>query len=382
VDQFYPPMEHFRARCFDRITFKFKGVTADDLKHLSSRIKMDSSPGPTWNSLGCRENKDVFESHPNLLLGIINEKIRLRLSLTIDDCKIATPVELFSSGVADPVKCFIKKEATKISKGDRKRIINNPPLDELLIELLLYGEVMLHEVANWENIPSKPGMGLDPFGLEGLRASVPDEFIELNSESKSSDVSGWDWGARLWLALMGVESLRREMGVPIGSDFHHLMIIGEYLSFRKIILLSDGSAITMDGDVGLTTGRILTACLNSRMRFILAVLCGALYAITMGDDCREWVRFWSVRLENYLAYGFRVEAAELPPDVEFEFCSMHFLYNGHYYNLNHEKQFYNLLTKKPDLVLANQFQYELRYNPELPDYIAFLSETEWAPMFA
>jgi hypothetical protein len=358
----------------------FVPVTMEQLtQKVFPHIKKDSHPGVLFHALGCGNNAEVMDKYPVMLLEILN--IRLAALSSVADPTKLSPLDWYALGASEIQRCFVKNEPHPWRKLGRERLIRGQCISLLAVEICLYGNMVSEELTRWETSPIKPGMGLNDSSLESLR----DDFVRrsINAAKSglkpfSTDVSGWDWNVRLWMTLLLAALLVTQLGVKCGTDRHRAINALEYALMHSYIMLADGTIWIVTACIGWTTGRFLTANGNSKMRILLAVLAGAGEAIAMGDDAVEWAK--TLNLQAYAELGFRVEAADLPPGVMFEFCSMQFLSDGTYVFLNSTKALFRLLCQAPSLEFYCQFRYENRHAPELQEYVGVI-ERVWSTLW-
>lgn len=228
--------------------------------------------------------------------------------------------QLVEAGLTDPVKVFVKNElhsAEKVAQG-RMRLISVLSTTDQIIERVLHSCQNHEEIAQWEDVPSKPGMGLDDPSLETLRAEIMGFGNPVDT-----DISGWDWGVPGWLMNAEME-LRVRLAGCTPNDTYHFLAMNRMLCLTlSVMVLSDGTVWEQIYRGIQKSGSYCTSSGNSRMRVLLAYMAGASKAIAMGDDC---VEEFSSRAQEF--YSQHVLIKGYVPAWEkgglIEFCSVMF----------------------------------------------------------
>lgn len=347
-----------------------KGFTPSTLVTFAREVgRVDTSPGLPWIALGCHTIDDVLIKFSFQLCEAVRQRIYTRLNYTLTEARLATPSYLVQTGYRDVVRVFVKNEphsAKKLAEG-RLRLIMNPSLTDILVDRILLEPLARAEVAVWDTIPSKAGMGLDDPSIERLRAGLPPSLF-------SSDAKAWDFTVPEWLMDAAAEVEVRQYGLDPTSDAFHLCFASSVATNRKVWSLANGILYEQLTPGIQESGSRMTACRNSKMRVLLALACGADACFAMGDDALEvWPNGFNA--DAYQACGFTVELPELPSGVEFEFCSTHFTADAAI-PTSWPRVLYRLLGHKPDPLLLQQFKYELRAHPRLPELLRFV-EQHW-----
>lgn len=210
--------------------------------------------------------------------------------------------ELVDTGLASPVRVFVKQEPHKISKleAGRYRLISGLGLDDQLIDRALFGAQNQKEIALWESCPSKPGIGLNDDGLRKM-ASKFEEMLEVG-KLVSTDVSGWDWSVQEWELLADLECRRLLNGCSVNSAWYSLARARYHCVANKVYVLPDGSVYSQSHAGVMASGWYNTSSTNSRMRIIARAIAYAIYCernnveyqpdlvtqvCAMGDDAVE-----------------------------------------------------------------------------------------------
>jgi hypothetical protein len=275
-----------------------------------------------------------------------------------------------SMGLADPVRLFVKSELhslEKISEG-RMRLIASVSLVDQLVERLLCGAQNNAEIARWEDIPSKPGMGLDDLGLDSLRRQT-----EAMASPLATDMSGFDWSVPQWLLELDATARVRLSGARPGGPYERALRARVAALGRSLLVLSDGTLFAQVWPGVQKSGSYNTSSTNSRMRVALGYLAkriaggGVVRQVNVmaaGDDCIEdtaGVEASSL-LGAYGTLGFDVKASPV-----LDFCSYVFGDNG-YSRPRRGKIAASLFVKAPiddamREVLLCALRYDLRHEP-------------------
>nr|APP90904.1 RdRp polyprotein [Soybean yellow common mosaic virus] len=255
-------------------------------KAQSAEINEKASPGVPLARLAST-NKDIIRKHLQFVALCVTE--RLFLLSEVEGLENITPVEMVELGLCDPVRLFVKQEphASRKVKEGRFRLISSVSLVDQLVERMLFGKQNQLEIAEWENIPSKPGMGLS---LERQARSLFDDLRIKHSRcpAAEADISGFDWSVQDWELWADVE-----MRIVLGG-------FGDKLSraarnrfscfMNSVFQLSDGTLIEQQQPGIMKSGSYCTSSTNSRIRCLMAELIGSPWCIAMGDDSVEgWV---------------------------------------------------------------------------------------------
>ena len=225
---------------------------------------------------------------------------RLLLLSSAVDLQDKTPRELVEMNLCDPVRLFVKQEphASRKVKEGRFRLISSVSLVDQLVERMLFGPQNQLEIAEWERIPSKPGMGLS---LRRQAKSLFDDLRVKHSRcpAAEADISGFDWSVQDWELWADVE-----MRIVLGG-FGPLLARAARNRFscfmNSVFQLSDGTLIEQLAPGIMKSGSYCTSSTNSRIRCLMAELIGSPWCIAMGDDSVEgWVEGAK---EKYMSLG-------------------------------------------------------------------------------
>lgn len=266
--------------------------------------------------------------------------------------------ELVEAGVCDVVKLFIKTEPHKRDKLDtgRYRLISNVSVVDQLIERLLNAPLNRCEIDNWQDIPSKPGIGFDVRSQLNVKLWLS-KRADCGHKVYESDVSGFDWSVHgewlLWDAYYRGQAYLSESAEALAFVRSALQLRAHCIC-AKVFLCSDGMLVDLPSCYGVqASGSYNTSSTNSRvrvaMRCLLDIMAGDTLAwcvpqflkparceivpfsvgrycpvIAMGDDALEsdGLCFYA-HTNPYDQLGIKTTVTGRPvlQDTEFEFCS-------------------------------------------------------------
>jgi hypothetical protein len=292
------------------------------------------------------------------------------------------PVALVQAGLCDPVRLFVKDEPhniVKLSEG-RVRLIMSVSLVDQLVERLLYTEQNKAEIKAWQEIPSKPGIGLHDDGIQAILDSVSPHY----TEAAEADVSGFDWSVQEW-ELNADAEMRIMLAFTANKEarvvFDSLVRARTYCLARTLFSLSDGRLIAQRKPGIQLSGSFNTSSTNSRIRALLTRLVGAHWCVAMGDDCVE--SYVEGAIERYNELGHTVKFYKKCENDQFEFCSQVFDVKKRVaWPASLDKMLVRLLshklpTEEEKLGLTAQFLYEARHSPQLQEALYMLLSVGW-----
>jgi hypothetical protein len=296
---------------------------------------MDASPGVPYASIASTNEKLIQNYGKHRLIADVNKRMSLlsRKDWTFD------PVSNVRNGLSDPVRMFVKNEPHKIEKlrEGRVRLIHSVSIVDKLIELVLFKALLIKEISNWNNIPSKPGMG---FTEEDVSSII--ESVKTMRKPKESDVSGWDFGVSDWEMIDDTENIIKLCLNP--TELWKTLVRNKTIcETMAVFQFSDGEMVVADYAGIVNSGKLRTSSSNSRMRVRAAYMIGAEEAIAAGDDCVE--DEVEDAIAKYLVLGHKIKQYEDAVDG-FEFCSHKYFEKG-IVSTNVRKLIMNLLHNKP-----------------------------------
>jgi hypothetical protein len=337
------------------------------------KLDPKSSPGYPYMRLG-RTNGDVLAAYSSLIEDLAVRRLKDLWEADLEELAELSAQDLVDCGYCDPIRVFVKNELhgkIKVAQG-RMRLIMSVSVVDQLVERVLNGAQNNCEISKWEDIPSKPGMGLGDEGLLTLQAN-----FKAMQNPLSSDISGFDWSVSAW--WLDCDARARAMLTGLGHDMHRkrAMCLG-----RSLLVFSDGVVWAQTVDGVQKSGSYNTSSTNSRIRYMLAALVakrggwdGA--ACAMGDDAVEDSPDEDLA-PAYLQLGFRLKEVSR----ELEFCAYRFDLCGGFEPVRWHKMLANLLWTKPrDTSAANELlvalRHELRHSPHLSRAEEIITAVGW-----
>nr|APA23084.1 RNA-dependant RNA polymerase [Southern cowpea mosaic virus] len=270
--------------CFRQGTWSFDAIFEQVVsKATSAEINQKASPGVPLSRLATT-NKDLMAQHLQFVAACVTE--RLLLLASFEDIHALSPTEMVEMGLCDPVRLFVKQEphpSRKLKEG-RYRLISSVSIVDQLVERMLFGAQNELEIAEWQSIPSKPGMGLS------VTHQADAIFRDLRVKhtvcpAAEADISGFDWSVQDWELWADVE-----MRIVLGS-FPPMMARAARNRFscfmNSVLQLSNGQLLQQELPGIMKSGSYCTSSTNSRIRCLMAELIGSPWCIAMGDDSVE-----------------------------------------------------------------------------------------------
>jgi hypothetical protein len=331
-------------------------------------VNKKATPGVPWVAFGASKGY-AWKAHQDYIVDAVLERLKLLSEVDSNYLKSLTPLQLVEAGFVDPVKVHVKNEPHKREKLNtgRVRIISGVSLVDELVERLLCGLQNNTEICNWLTIPSKPGIGL-------TSDEQVAKFIDsIPPNPASSDVKGYDWCLHEWLFELDLDCRIRLAQAAREGVFHRVLRNRYICLCRSLFVTSDGCCFEQLFPGIMKSGSYLTSSTNSRIRYILALLVGAAWALTMGDDCLE-DQVDDAHLK-YQQLGIRIKEYKLNCN---EFCSHEFR-DGVGVPLNFAKGLFRLVSTfhhDLDPLKIHQFRSEYRHSPQLPDVEELLLRME------
>jgi len=301
-------------------------------------IKPDSTPGVPYSMMANRNDK-LLEQLGTRFNDLVISRIYRRLEISEKELRQLTRQQMVDLNLMDPVRVFVKSEPHKKKKLEegRVRLIMSVSIVDKMIEMLLCRHLYKKEIANWETIPSKPGIGFDRDGVTSVYNDVM-----THGNMCSTDISGWDWNVDDWQIIDEADCVI-DLCVNPSREWAHILRNTAIIETKSIYQFSDGQLVQPIFEGVVNSGKFKTSRGNSFMRTRLAFLIGANKCIAAGDDTVE--TFVDDAVSKYAKFGFEIK--EYQPVVDtFEFCSR--LYGkGYSYPVNSEKILMNLLHNVP-----------------------------------
>lgn len=349
-------------------TYKM-GVTDKAIKEAFHQVTFKSGPGVPLAALATTKGEFVDKY---LDLGV--RAVRQRLHLLNSTQPIPkTARELIQHGYCDPCRVFEKNEPHPLGKLEegRTRIITSLSLIDEVIERLLFGPQNNAEIDQWEDIPSKPGIGFS----DEQNAVFWNHIKDFVAEAAESDISGYDFSVQFFMFVMDLHVRRLCNGASKDSAWWRIATNRIRCLTLSVFVTSDGEMFEQLVAGIMKSGSYITSSTNSRIRVMSSDLVGSEWAEAMGDDaCEQWIEN---AIEKYHELGFRMKFYRRCSG-NIEFCS-HLYSDSGAYLLSHEKGLFNLLNSPPSLELLAQFLHEYRGSPHLPGMAMAISGSGWIP---
>lgn len=299
-------------------------------------VKPDASPGIPYLERG-KENALVIESSGDLIIDIVIDRLDL-LSKTLLSDEDLSAVDLVQFGYCDVVRLFVKNEPHSRAKLDegRVRLIMSIGLVDQVMARILFSPQNHKEIEYWFRIPSKPGMGFTQNQTDELCKTVQ----EFGDGHVSFDVQGWDFSVQQW--ELDAEAESRILLASAEDTTFATVVRNYYFTYgRSVFALSDGSlfAQTIPGIV--KSGGYTTSSSNSRILCRTANIIGVTKIMANGDDhvCVPTDDY----VEKMLTHGHVVKREKV--NLDFNFCSHEYKFDGTCYTSNELKITFSLLNK-------------------------------------
>jgi hypothetical protein len=273
----------------------------EKLRVVLTGIANNSTPGFPWMEIG-RSNRLLKEDPVVFELLVSEAALRIRRMLERGrDLFALEAKDLVKEGLCDPIRVFVKTEPHKRSKIEQGkfRLISGVSIVDQMIDKLMFRCQNNLEIAMWEQVPSKPGIGLDDEGLQEMA-----QWFRKKLEKRplvSTDISGWDWSVQEW-ELWADLDCRVKLCDGQESLWEFIARSRVYCVSRKTLVLPDGSLISQHWPGVQASGWYNTSSTNSRMRVLVRAVAYSEWCektgkefepeevsacVAMGDDCVE-----------------------------------------------------------------------------------------------
>jgi len=367
-DKWKDPLEHF-----------------DDLyqKAVNDIVKTSSSACSV--SLGQTKGACLSKKGDEVKLLVYQRLLRMS-SISLEDLRKLSPVELVQGGYCDPIRIFLKCEPHKVSKRyckvtkeklqqQRWRIISSVSLVDEILDRILYGKQNRAEIDNWNATPSMPGVG---FSDDNSAEKFFSEVIEPQKEKwlMMLDFTGWDWGVKQGLLDMDA----RVRSILCGEQDCDMFLKRACTIGFSVFVLDNGETWIQNVRGVMKSGWYCTSSTNSRARVLVSLRHAInqattheerMYALTlffviaMGDDSVE-----EEHNGGYEPFRDALDDWGLRPDTDFKGNSVTFRdveFCSHKFELdNYGKVKANLVNWKKSI---SAFLF-LPTNRKLPEQIA------------
>jgi hypothetical protein len=264
-------------------------------------------------------------------------------------CKDLTALQCVELGLRDPIYYFPKKEphASRKLKEKRYRGIASVSLCDGVVQRVLHSDLNKLEISQFQEIPAKPGIGLEKGCTGNLFEQVVKKFEE-HKMAYPTDISSFDMSVPAWALRADAE--RRVLKTNSeGTPYATAVRADVDMTADSVIIFPSGNYYTQTIPGIQKSGSYCTSSANSWVRIMVSWALG-FDCIAMGDDAIE---FGPPGLgpsipELYAKYGFTVkdEPAEFNPSDGFEFCSHEFHSGDRLIPLNVVKSVYRFLHTK------------------------------------
>lgn len=350
---------------------------------LNLCIVDEAGPGNPLSRLE-RTNGELLRNHGDFVAMCVVERFLMLRDTPHAVLRTKTARQLVQECFTDVVRLFVKQEPhkdTKIIEG-RVRLIMNLSLVDQVVERMLCATQNNEEIANWTWCPSKPGLGFaDLWQKEALLSDVENTSRESKTKVADSDVSGWDWSVS-W-QLLEMDAYARAMLVELQPQhrkiYLNLLLNRFYCNALCVYALSNGELLESLEPGIQKSGSYNTSSTNSRMRVILALLVGALWAKAAGDDDVEGAI--EDAKEKYAEFGIDLKEYNVHEDGAFEFCSHVFSRvdgRAKARPLNWARDWFRFLHQVEEPAFLQQFCSDLQDDPQsLLRCLEHLSQISW-----
>jgi len=336
-------------------------VWSDQIDEMKRHIKPEASPGVPFSQMANR-NDQVLEAMGERFNAYVLDRIEALLALRLSEIDEMDRKDCIDAGLMDIVRVFVKNEPHKVEKvrQGRVRLIMSVSLADKMIEMLLIRHLCKLEIANWKEIPSKPGIGFSPEDNDSVFKDIAQSGLPM----AKNDMSGYDWSIKEWMIKDEAENRIKLCENP-SNVFKKLIRAKAILESKTVFQFSDGTIVTPNYKGIVNSGKFATSRGNSAMRVRMADLVGSRKTIAAGDDCVE--SFVPGAVQAYSELGMICREYETVGD-SFEFCSR--VYEaGRSYPVNANKMVMNLLHQEPRNPLEFRmtmigFEDELGSHPE------------------
>lgn len=350
---------------------------ADILTAEMTNVKPSASPGYPLMRL-CPTNAVLFEtmgvSHIHAL---VMRRLELLSQHSVAEIQSMSAEELCLAGLVDPIRVFVKNEvhSTKKVHAGTYRLIMSVSIIDQLVERVIDGSQDRAEIDLWEDLCSKPGMGLHDEGLAILSATFRALKVAMGS-----DMSGFDWHTSQW--MLDADALCRDRAS--GGDTGEVHMKRAQLVGNAVFIFPDGRVYAQRIKGLQKSGTKTTSSGNSRIRAITAKLVGGpeTAVCTMGDDAVEDVGDRNIDLvrlkSDYAEYGMDIKGMEFIEPNGLEFCAYRFYPEGTVEPVRWDKMMAAFCYTWPqpsafeDRLFA--LDYELRHSPKRDFVIGYLRE--------
>lgn len=333
-----------------------------------------SSPGYPLMRLA-KTNGDLLKVAKATVVALAVERLERLEKADYGEMLGLTAEQLVERGFCDPVRVFVKNELhseLKVAQG-RMRLIMSISVVDQLVERVLNSAQNQSEIRVWEDIPSKPGLGLHDEGLASLEAQ-----IKKLGRPQSSDITGFDWCVSQWWLDFDAVARERLSGDVSGMHLKRACCLG-----LSVIVFSDGVMWAQTTRGVQKSGSYNTSSTNSRIRAACAFIVGWRNGIdpaviAMGDDAVERAGVGDP-VSAYARLGFKLKELST---AAIEFCAYRFDLVGGFFPVRWQKMLATMLAREPrDVAHAAELRaalaYELRHSGMVERALGIVSASDW-----
>jgi hypothetical protein len=180
-------------------------------------------------------------------------------------------------------------------------------------------------------------------------------------------VTGFDWSVQAWEMRWDCVFRCKQAGTKSTSWYSRAVMARIESLIGAVLMLSDGRLFQPTIPGIQLSGSNNTSSTNSRIRTFLALLIGARWALTNGDDAVEDHVLGAV--DRYAELGHFLRFYTTSSKDEIDFCSHQYSRDTVVPN-NYKKAIFNLLSR--DMVPVahlQQFRHYVRHVPNLGDEV-------------
>lgn len=345
---------------------------------LEDVVKGSSSPGVPLARFG-NTNTRVVDNIREHVVATVAARLTL-LSQRDVKSEGLDAVALVREGFCDPVRLFVKNEPHRKAKleSGRQRLISSVSLIDQLVERVVGRLQNASEISCWTRIPSKVGLGLDDPGIKVL-------WDEVKAQASHrpvgySDMKSWDWSVQDWEFDLEVMARLVLNGSQFDSLYGRVLRNRMYCLSLSVFATSDGELIAQQERGVMKSGSYWTSSTNSRIRWMVAWLIGAAWAMAQGDDAGEHMVPNAQAKYRELGHNLKEILPVEDPlgSCGFEFCST-WMVNGIGYPVSYWKILYRLLHKRPgDPIALAEAEYAMRHHPDMESFRSLLVRAGWS----
>lgn len=338
-------------------------------------LKPDASPGYPLG-LQYSSNKAALEAlGEDYFVDVALTRMRIIKETPWEAFESWNPDELVDAFLCDPIRVFVKNEVHSQEKirTRRMRLIMSVSVIDQIVERVLDSDQNNAEIEEWQELHSKPGMGLHDKGL----ATLEEGFLTFEIPT-GTDASKFDMSVEQW-KLDADATRRARLAGQTGTRtmFHKRARLLGY----AVLILSAGKVFSQKRRGIQKSGSYTTSSSNSAMRVtdcaLITPVGYPLRVCAMGDDCVEdtgWIPE-GVNPDDYLVKAYNGVGLNLKEVERFdskgfiEFCAYRFDLRGGFEPVRWDKMLASFLVSWPQPVdfedRVEGLLYELRHSPHV-----------------